>query len=1083
MKFLHALIKKNWPLIVIGGLWIILVLANYRLNTWLIGWDSLVPELDFSLNIKRSLVGTWQEYQGLGIAGGMAHNADLVRQLFLWLSSVIIPQEFLRYSWHFLMLLVGPIGVYFLIKKILNLNLKLEPLTGALFYLFNLATVQYFFVPYEAFSSFYGFLPWVLLSFTNYLDKPKIKNLLFFFLVFLLSTPAYYVQTLFVTLFICLFIFSTHHILSTPSSKTQALKTNLKAYLIILIASLFWIIPTAHFTLSSANNTIDSQQNQLSTPEISLQNQGFGSLFNVMRLKGFWFSYTDQDLKNQQTTLLFEKWQLHIDQPVMVAIEVALFVLSFFGLLIASKEKGNKWLPASLSIFLLSLIMLTGGNGLLGIPYQFLSKGIPLFAQIFRTSFTKWSIVTVLFMSLGVSLFVKKFKDKKITQVGVITLIIVGSLSVISPMFSGELINKQMANQLPKEYLSLFDHLKNQDPSKRIVHLPSPDIWGWQLNNWDYRGSGFLWYGIEQPIIDRNFDAWGPSNEQAYRELEHALSNFNSDHLKQVLNKYDISYVLIDKSIISPNNDVSIKQIGQNQQQLINLGGQIEWEQDNLTLINISDLVDSNKNIFVPHQITIVNSSTPASNWDPIYNNFHDYVMSDQTASVSFPFVNLSGNQLPSTDEAVIKYVPPLNMVGDELVIPALDKDRDYFTGPVKIIHQPGLVEFEFLDLGKIKLNETEINLPKPNDFSFEIPAQMLNLVIGINNLPTHIPQGESQMIWLEGIKIGSKIEIIYFNQEDSLEEESQIIVNKNQAFSNFAPDSIWQPLLTNFSHKISEDSPSIELMIATQQFDLTDLIKNSKSTNCDIFNRGLIAKTVTEENIIYQADNFATLCEAVVLDETLTIHDYWLNMTGINQKGRSLKFFVENKESNHVILEKITPDNSYSQTHALNSDPGLKSSNFILNLNSRSSGGEQSKNSLSYILLNRVPISFNWLQQIHFKKNQPIINNHVFIDQIKKIGTGLYLSNIKVTESDLSGIIALNQSFDRGWIAINKTNPFKPFHHYEFNGWANAWEVPAGEYQITIFYWPQLLVWGGYIILIGTGAYLVVKTLKDKKK
>jgi len=99
---------KIWffPLLILG-LALYIAFRNYIPGTWLLGWDNLAPEFDFKINILRSLSAVWQEYQGLGLLGGMAHAADLPRQLILGVASLILPTSFLRYFWTFLMFLVG----------------------------------------------------------------------------------------------------------------------------------------------------------------------------------------------------------------------------------------------------------------------------------------------------------------------------------------------------------------------------------------------------------------------------------------------------------------------------------------------------------------------------------------------------------------------------------------------------------------------------------------------------------------------------------------------------------------------------------------------------------------------------------------------------------------------------------------------------------------------------------------------------------------------------------------------------------------------------------------------------------------
>src|SRR6266566_455847 len=92
-------ILRLWPFLFLFGLVLLLFLTNYQPGTILSGWDNLHPEFDFGLNVKRSIFAVWQEYQGLGLLGGMAHSADLLRHIFLFGLSFFIPTDMLRYVW------------------------------------------------------------------------------------------------------------------------------------------------------------------------------------------------------------------------------------------------------------------------------------------------------------------------------------------------------------------------------------------------------------------------------------------------------------------------------------------------------------------------------------------------------------------------------------------------------------------------------------------------------------------------------------------------------------------------------------------------------------------------------------------------------------------------------------------------------------------------------------------------------------------------------------------------------------------------------------------------------------------------
>ena len=160
MSNLTKRLKRYLPLFLILLFEIILFSLNYQKGTWLIGWDNLLPELNFSTNFKRSLFAIWQEYRGLGLLDGMAHAANLPHTLFLWLLHFFVPLNFLRYFFIFLMHFIGGVGIYLLLERILLKNQprkRLVSFLGSLFYLLNVATIQMFYAPLEVFVIHFAF--------------------------------------------------------------------------------------------------------------------------------------------------------------------------------------------------------------------------------------------------------------------------------------------------------------------------------------------------------------------------------------------------------------------------------------------------------------------------------------------------------------------------------------------------------------------------------------------------------------------------------------------------------------------------------------------------------------------------------------------------------------------------------------------------------------------------------------------------------------------------------------------------------------------------------------------------------------
>src|SRR5262249_33062592 len=133
---------KNFAPATLLTIVIVISLLNFKPGTILTGWDNLHPEFNFAVNIQRSIFAVWQEYQGLGLLGGMGHASDLVRQLILAIAGTIIPADNLRLFWTITTLALGSIGTYVFVKSLLipyqNHKREMFGFFGGLFYLLNL---------------------------------------------------------------------------------------------------------------------------------------------------------------------------------------------------------------------------------------------------------------------------------------------------------------------------------------------------------------------------------------------------------------------------------------------------------------------------------------------------------------------------------------------------------------------------------------------------------------------------------------------------------------------------------------------------------------------------------------------------------------------------------------------------------------------------------------------------------------------------------------------------------------------------------------------------------------------------------
>jgi hypothetical protein len=107
-----------------------------------------------------------------------------------------------------------------------------------------------------------------------------------------------------------------------------------------------------------------------------------------------------------------------------------------------------------------------------------------------------------------------------------------------------------MKVKIPNDYFEVINYFKNENKNKRIVLFPEYTFWGWFFTRWGLNGSGFLWYGIEQPIVSRTFDVWSDKSESYFWEIKTAVEAEDLNRFEAVLEKYDIDYLLVDYSFL-----------------------------------------------------------------------------------------------------------------------------------------------------------------------------------------------------------------------------------------------------------------------------------------------------------------------------------------------------------------------------------------------------------------------------------------------------------------------------------------------------------------------------------------------------
>ncbi len=699
-KFLKLLPKIIFPLLIvlITGY---LCFKNYTPGTYLIGWDSLHPEFNFPEAFRRVLEGVWRGDQGVGAIAAHSHMADWPRIVILWIESLIIPTSLLRYSYIFLCLILGPLGVYRLMKSIMlgvtragepqgrgselvsrwkgpgagerqdpdvvagpvgsssrptflaaaagarrdslrfrhPLCVELAAFLAALFYLLNLGTLQQFFVPFEMFPTQFAFLPWLILFVIKIFRQGRKWDYIAFALLTILASPQAYAATLWYAYFGALSVFVFVYFILGPSKKI--FKKGLSLIVLTLLLNLYWILPNIYSVIYQSATVINANINLLFTPEAYLRNLGYEGLRYVLIQKNFLFDWRAFNYSTNQFTDLMFTWNRWLSVGGVLPTLYVLAGISVFGAILSIIRKDRIGVSI-LAVALYSLFFLAGGKY---INFQNLHfPGGSIFAEALRMPFTKFSIIFELTLSVFFGYFffvITSFTKLKFLKafLEILLLLAVPSALIFTtlPMFYGNLISPIVRRNLPGEYKKVFSWF-NSNAQGRVTVLPEINLWGWDYHSWHYEGSGFISFGLSDPLLVRDFDRWSSNNEDFYTQSSFALYANNPQAFINTLKKYQVEYVLLDESLINAGGSDAISYIPQIKNILDtspDISKKAQFGFMTIYKVNIPE-----GEVSAPASFNKYNADLTYSEIDPLYPQ-GTYI--EDSSSTTYPFINFDG--------------------------------------------------------------------------------------------------------------------------------------------------------------------------------------------------------------------------------------------------------------------------------------------------------------------------------------------------------------------------------------------------------------------------------------------------------
>lgn len=744
-------VKDSWAIVILLVVSVTICILNYTPGTFLSGWDTLHPEFNFGLNFERTINGVFRVEQGLGAVAAHSHMADLPRITILYLVHFVLPLSFLRYFYIDICIILGTIGMYLFLRKCV-LKANSPSFLGGLFYLLNIGTIQTFNVPFEMFTTLFATLPFMFLFATLYLHNKehRPRNLLLFATVALFNTPSAYAATLWYVFFLCFITYFFIYALVNHRHDHKSFWHFLVLIFVTIAVNLFWLIPNIYFVLLHGKEVAGANINLLFSDQAFLKNKEFGNIRDILLLKSFYFDWKIYTGNNQFADLLsaFINHYKNIYVSLISYILAAGFVT---GAIYYIKRLRTYSLPA-LAVTMICLFFLLNDNFPIAPIYGFFQNHIPFFKEALRFPDDKILNIYIFFVSIFFGYFALLANDKlkklhhklhldKIFVVLVSILIVYYAL----PSFTGNFINPRMRVSIPKQYFQTFDYLNKQPENLRIANLPIQSPWGWVYYDWtsadsrsaspSYQGAGFLYFGIKQPLLDRDFDRWSPYNESYYREMSYAIYKQDAKLLANVLKKYKIGFILIDKSIVNPQNAASALYFDQSER-LINQTRLVSSKQ----IFGTISLYKLTTNPQVVDSITTNNNVAPKTTTiysDFAYQQFGDYITytsSSKLSNIIYPFRDLINNQsavkenvvsqddnniylTPNTKSASFKAGSPLDSLNTIPIALIANKNN----GTLILDFKPSLPTFD------------NNSLTKPLTQSLKLPSVSQNIYLSIN--------------------------------------------------------------------------------------------------------------------------------------------------------------------------------------------------------------------------------------------------------------------------------------------------------------------------------------------------------------
>lgn len=562
LRSLKAHIKRQPFLSALLLILAAIAVVSIKPGFYLMGWDNYSTYFNLKTTLWKTLFHSWREFRGLGVPSD-SEIADLPRQLFFLVFSLILPETMLDQLYWIVALFIGVLAIYLLAVALLSSHERthqhreLGGFIAACFYLFNLNTLSVYFFPITPYISRYFAIPLLILGFYSiFTTKLAWKKTVFWLLVVFFTAPSYVIGTVYMTILIMLGIFN----LFQGNLKKSVIVTAL-----FILLNSFWLLPFFNYTIQKSS-IIKSAPTFISANETQLnKGKSFYDITHQLILLPNFFETQVTSIEQNKTTFLHplaSAYNTFPYYPILLLFPI-LYILGSILLVVRYKEnKTLLWIPSTIFVFLFFSLK---EYSPLGFLYHWFSLHVPYFEVIFRFGDTKFhpfiafaGALAAMVALLQIITWFSKYRSN-LVRYAFPVLILIATVFVFRSYFNGNLIGFYMYNKIPNAYRQIAETI-NQDPDQfRVVHLPYDDEVYWRSYTWGYLGSSFFNFLIDKPIFEKTFEPASMENAYVNEKIQRLLDNTQSlsadaldersDQFYGLLSELGVKYIILDGTV------------------------------------------------------------------------------------------------------------------------------------------------------------------------------------------------------------------------------------------------------------------------------------------------------------------------------------------------------------------------------------------------------------------------------------------------------------------------------------------------------------------------------------------------------